>query len=80
VARLRGVPSRIPQSHSFKPARHERMFNMSRMTRALLLAMLVSAILSSSGCIHTWTGTYAEYPDSAYDTPHVHVQGDPHDG
>ena len=46
----------------------------------LLLAMLVSAILSSSGCIHTWTGTYAEYPESAYDKPHVHVQGDPHDG
>ena len=53
---------------------------MSRMTRALLLAMLVSAILSSSGCIHTWTGTYAEYPDSAYDKPHVHGQADPNDG
>ncbi|MGP0068094.1 MAG: hypothetical protein ACLQGP_31420 [Isosphaeraceae bacterium] len=50
---------------------------MSRMARALLLALLGSVILGSSGCIHTWTGTYAEYPDSAYTKPHEHVQGNP---
>lgn len=50
---------------------------MSRMARAVMLALLGAVILGSSGCIHTWTGTYAEYPDSAYTKPHVHVQGDP---
>ncbi len=53
---------------------------MSRIARAVMLALLASAILGSSGCIHTWTGTYAEFPDAAYDKPHVHVQGDPGDG
>ena len=50
---------------------------MSRIARAVMLALLVSAILGSSGCIHTWTGTYAEYPQSAYDKPPVHGQPDP---
>ena len=30
--------------------------------------------------IHTWTGTYAEFPESVYNTPHVHGQPDPDDG
>jgi hypothetical protein len=69
---------------------------MSRIARAVALALLCSAALGSSGCvaprahpwrppgfrppIHTWTGTYAEYPPSMYDTPHIHGQGNPSDG
>jgi hypothetical protein len=45
----------------------------------MMLALLASAILGSSGCIHTETGTYAEFPDAAYDRPPAHVQGDPKD-
>jgi hypothetical protein len=68
---------------------------MSRIARAVVLASLFSAILGASGCvgprahpwqppgfrppIHTWTGTYAEYPQSIYDAPHQ-VQGNPSDG
>ena len=54
---------------------------MTRIARAVALALLVSAALGSSGCIHTMTETYAEFPPSVYDNqPHVHVQGNPTDG
>ena len=54
---------------------------MTRIARAVLLALLVSAALGSSGCIHTWAETYAEFPPAVFDKkPHVHVQGDPSDG
>ena len=53
---------------------------MSRFARALALALLVFAVLGSSGCIHTWTGTYAEYPPDIYGNPHVPRQGNPSDG
>jgi hypothetical protein len=68
---------------------------MSRIARAVVLTFLLSAILGASGCaaprahpwlppgcrppIHTWTGTYAEYPESIYTQPHQ-VQGNPSDG
>jgi hypothetical protein len=68
---------------------------MSRIARAVVLALLFSAGLGASGCasprahpwmppglrppIHTWTGTYAEYPQSMYDSPHQ-PQGQPSDG
>jgi hypothetical protein len=51
------------------------------MARAVVVALLVSAALVSSGCIHTLTETYAEFPPSVFqDQPHVHVQGDPPEG
>jgi hypothetical protein len=53
---------------------------MTRIARAVALALLVVSVLGSSGCIHTWTGTYAEYPPTLYDNPHVPHQGDPSDG
>jgi hypothetical protein len=54
---------------------------MSRIARALVVALLISAAMTSSGCIHTWTETYAEFPPEALgDKPHMHVQGDPSDG
>jgi hypothetical protein len=70
---------------------------MSRIARAVVLACLVSAILGASGCaaprahpwqppgcrppIHTWTGTYAEYPPSIEKPPGPDtIQGNPSDG
>jgi hypothetical protein len=53
---------------------------MTRIIRAVVLMLIVSAALVSSGCLHTWTGTYAEYPDSMYQKPHVHGQDNPNDG
>jgi hypothetical protein len=53
---------------------------MSRIARTLAMALLAAALLSSSGCIHTWTGTYAEYPPSMYDDYPAPPQGQPSDG
>ncbi len=50
---------------------------MSRISRAVAAFLLVLSIAGVSGCIlHTWTGTYQEYPESVYTNPHTH-QGDP---
>jgi hypothetical protein len=53
---------------------------MAKIARVVALALLVLAVWGSSGCIHTWTGTYAEYPPSLYDDSHVAHQGNPSDG
>jgi hypothetical protein len=63
---------------------------MSRIARAIVLTLLVSTALGISGCahpegwprpwIHTWTQTYADFPPSVNDTPHVPIQGNPSDG
>ncbi len=62
---------------------------MLRIARAVALACLVATGLGISGCANpwplrpsltTWTGTYAEFPESVYNTPHDHGQGDPGDG
>jgi len=59
---------------------------MTRIARAVVMALLVGAALGTSGCgwsrglIHTWTGTYAEYPPSVYDTHPAPPQGNPSDG
>ena len=53
---------------------------MTRIARAVVLALLVSAALGSSGCIHTMTETYAEFPPSINHTPPAPVQGNPSDG
>jgi hypothetical protein len=68
---------------------------MSRIARAVVLALLCATALGSSGCvaprahpwrppgfrppIHTWTRTYGEFPPSL-DAPHEHGQSDPSDG
>ena len=53
---------------------------MTRLARASGLVLLVLSFIGFSGCIHTWTGTYAEYPQNIYGSPHVSSQGDPSDG
>ncbi len=53
---------------------------MSRYLRAIALALLAMTALAATGCIHTWTQTYAEFPPSIYNTPHTHGQPDPADG
>jgi len=53
---------------------------MARIARAVAAALLVIASLGAAGCLHTWTGTYHDYPPSAWDPPHTHPQGNPNDG
>ena len=63
---------------------------MSRIARAVVLALLFATALGVSGCayprphpwafhypIHTMTGTYQEFPPAAYNTPHEHGQPNP---
>jgi hypothetical protein len=57
-----------------------RVSHMTRLARASALVLLVFTFIGSSGCIHTWTGTYAEYPESIYGSPHNSSQGNPTDG
>ncbi len=52
---------------------------MSRFARAVALALLATTVLGVSGCIHTWTQTYAEFPPSIENTPHTHGQPNPQD-
>jgi len=53
---------------------------MARIARAVAVAILVIASLCNTGCLHTWTETYQEYPPSAWAPPHTHPQGNPKDG
>jgi len=53
------------------------MKNLAR-TAAVLLIVVTS--LTSTGCLHTLTQTYADYPPSAWEPPHTHPQGNPSDG
>jgi hypothetical protein len=63
---------------------------MSRIARAIVLALLCSTVMGISGCahpegwprpwIHTWTQTYDEFPPSVNDPPQDHRQGNPSDG
>jgi len=55
-------------------------FPMARIARAVAFVVLVIAGLGSTGCLHTWTQTYQDYPPSAWEPPHTHPQGDPSDG
>ena len=68
---------------------------MSRIARAVVVALLSAAAMGSSGCasprahpwrppgfrppIHTWTSTYGEFPPSI-DAPPGPGQGNPSDG
>ena len=49
---------------------------MAKIARAVVIVVLVIAGLGSTGCLHTWTGTYHDYPPSAWDPPHSHAPGD----
>ncbi len=53
---------------------------MARIARALAVALLVIVSLSITGCLHTWTETYRDYPPEAWDPPHSNRQGRPTDG
>ena len=63
---------------------------MSRIARAVVLALLFATALGVAGCayprahpwnfhypIHTMAYTYQEFPPAAYNTPHEHGQPDP---
>jgi hypothetical protein len=51
----------------------------ARLTRAVAVVMLVVGSLCCTGCLHTWTQTYQDYPPEAWDPPKPH-QGNPTDG
>jgi hypothetical protein len=53
---------------------------MNRITRALAALLLLIVALSGTGCLHTLTQTYADYPPSALEPPYTHPQGNPSDG
>jgi hypothetical protein len=53
---------------------------MKAFARALAALLLVIVSVSATGCIHTWTETYADFPPSAWDPPHSKPQGNPSDG
>jgi hypothetical protein len=53
---------------------------MARFARAVAIVVLVIAGFGLTGCVHTWTSTYHDYPPSAWEPPHTHPMGDPTDG
>ncbi len=55
-------------------------FTMARIARALAVIILMIASLCTTGCLHTWTGTYRDYPPDAWQPPHSPPQGNPTDG
>jgi hypothetical protein len=53
---------------------------MKMIGRAFAVVLLALVGLSATGCLHTLTQTYADYPPSAGEPPHTHPQGNPSDG
>ena len=53
---------------------------MLKHIRAMATVFLIVMSLCATGCLHTWTQTYQDYPPSAWDRPHSHPQGNPTDG
>jgi hypothetical protein len=53
---------------------------MARIARAVAVVMLVIASLCTSGCLHTWTSTYQDYPPDAWKPAPAPRQGNPIDG
>jgi hypothetical protein len=53
---------------------------MGKLIRAIAAACAIIVTLCTTGCLHTWTQTYQDYPPSAWDPPHSHSQGNPADG
>ncbi|HZW33641.1 MAG TPA: hypothetical protein VFF52_23170 [Isosphaeraceae bacterium] len=59
---------------------------MTRIARAVVIGLLLTAVLGTSGCgwsrglIHTWAETYADFPPEI-NSPHpAPPQGNPSDG
>ena len=53
---------------------------MARIARIIVVAALLLASLGSTGCLHTWTQTYHDYPPEAWDPAYTQHQGNPKDG
>jgi hypothetical protein len=53
---------------------------MARIARAVAVVLLVTAGLCSTGCLHTWTQTYQDYPPDAWKVPEAQHQGNPSEG
>ena len=53
---------------------------MNRIARVLAALLLAVVGLTATGCLHTLTQTYCDYPPSAWEPPHTHPQGNPSDG
>jgi hypothetical protein len=53
---------------------------MKVIARALAALLLVTVGIGVTGCLHTLTQTYRDYPPSAWDPPHTQSQGNPGDG
>lgn len=53
---------------------------MGKLIRAIAAVCAIIVTLCASGCLHTWTQTYQDYPPSAWDPPHSHPQGNSTDG
>ena len=51
-----------------------------KIVRAMAAVILFVASLCATGCLHTWTQTYQDYPPSAWDPPHSRPQSNPSDG
>ena len=53
---------------------------MARIARVVAVILLVVVSLCTTGCLHTWTQTYQEYPPDAWESSQAHRQGNPSDG
>jgi hypothetical protein len=49
---------------------------MARIARAVAAVLLLLTAAGAAGCLHTWTSTYEEYPESINYDRHV-PQGNP---
>ena len=59
---------------------HGKERTMAKITRAMAAVALVIAGLCTTGCLHTWTQTYQDYPPSAAAPYEIHRQENPSDG
>jgi hypothetical protein len=53
---------------------------MARIARLVAIGILLIGSVSSTGCLHTWTQTYQDYPPEAALPAYSQHQGDPTDG
>ena len=74
------LPVKSPDAAENMQERNRKELAMARIARAVAAVVLVIASLGVTGCLHTWTQTYYDYPPSAWDPPHTRPQGDPNDG
>ena len=48
---------------------------MARIARAVAVVMLVIASLCATGCLHTWTQTYQDYPPDGMGSSSIATAG-----